>query len=202
MLIHADRSCLIVIDMQERLVPAMQAPARTIRNARPDHGGQRTDGACSGDRAIPQGPGCNGAGARQSRGGRGRTHSAEDVLLVHGGPRLRRRIQGYRAEPSGDCRNGSAYLRHADGGQLDGKGFRGVRCHRCHLVAHSRIRESLPRTPARLWRGDRHHRDGGFRMAGPGRNACLQDAAAVDKINNFPGICTREQRFHLRARTA
>ena len=34
MLIHADTSCLIVIDMQERLVPAMQAPARTIGNAR------------------------------------------------------------------------------------------------------------------------------------------------------------------------
>jgi nicotinamidase-related amidase len=34
MLIHAETSCLIVIDMQERLVPAMQAPARTIRNAR------------------------------------------------------------------------------------------------------------------------------------------------------------------------
>ncbi len=34
MLLHADTSCLIVIDMQERLVPAMQAPARTIRNAR------------------------------------------------------------------------------------------------------------------------------------------------------------------------
>ncbi len=33
MLIHANTSCLIVIDMQERLVPAMQAPARTIRNA-------------------------------------------------------------------------------------------------------------------------------------------------------------------------
>lgn len=34
MLIRSDESCLIVIDMQERLVPAMQAPARTIRNAR------------------------------------------------------------------------------------------------------------------------------------------------------------------------
>jgi len=34
MLIRADDSCLIVIDMQERLVPAMQAPARTIRNAK------------------------------------------------------------------------------------------------------------------------------------------------------------------------
>ncbi len=34
MLLHADTSCLLVIDMQERLVPAMQAPARTIRNAR------------------------------------------------------------------------------------------------------------------------------------------------------------------------
>ena len=34
MLIHTKDSCLIVIDMQERLVPAMQAPARTIRNAR------------------------------------------------------------------------------------------------------------------------------------------------------------------------
>jgi len=33
MLIKADRSCLIVIDVQERLVPAMQAPARVIRNA-------------------------------------------------------------------------------------------------------------------------------------------------------------------------
>lgn len=33
MLLHANQSCLIVIDMQERLVPAMQAPARTIRNA-------------------------------------------------------------------------------------------------------------------------------------------------------------------------
>ena len=33
MLIKAEQSCLIVIDMQERLVPAMQAPARTIRNA-------------------------------------------------------------------------------------------------------------------------------------------------------------------------
>lgn len=34
MLIRAGDSCLVVIDMQERLVPAMQAPARTIRNAR------------------------------------------------------------------------------------------------------------------------------------------------------------------------
>lgn len=34
MLIRAGDSALIVIDMQERLVPAMQAPARTIRNAR------------------------------------------------------------------------------------------------------------------------------------------------------------------------
>ena len=33
MLIKPEKSCLIVIDMQERLVPAMQAPARTIKNA-------------------------------------------------------------------------------------------------------------------------------------------------------------------------
>jgi len=33
MLIRPEESCLIVIDMQERLVPAMQAPARTIKNA-------------------------------------------------------------------------------------------------------------------------------------------------------------------------
>lgn len=32
MLIKPERSCLIVIDVQERLVPAMQAPARVIRN--------------------------------------------------------------------------------------------------------------------------------------------------------------------------
>lgn len=32
MLIRANDSALIVIDMQERLVPAMQAPARTIKN--------------------------------------------------------------------------------------------------------------------------------------------------------------------------
>ncbi len=34
MLIRAQDSVLVVIDMQERLVPAMQAPARTIRNAK------------------------------------------------------------------------------------------------------------------------------------------------------------------------
>ncbi|MGR3571128.1 hydrolase [Brevirhabdus sp.] len=34
MLIRAQDSVLIVIDMQDRLVPAMQAPARTIRNTR------------------------------------------------------------------------------------------------------------------------------------------------------------------------
>jgi len=34
MLIRARDSVLVVIDMQERLVPAMQAPARTIKNAR------------------------------------------------------------------------------------------------------------------------------------------------------------------------
>ncbi|MFP7674470.1 hydrolase [Marivita sp. S0852] len=34
MLIRAKESILVIIDMQERLVPAMQAPARTIRNAR------------------------------------------------------------------------------------------------------------------------------------------------------------------------
>lgn len=34
MLIRAADSVLVVIDMQERLVPAMQAPARTIRNTR------------------------------------------------------------------------------------------------------------------------------------------------------------------------
>ncbi len=33
MLIKPEESCLIVIDMQDRLVPAMQAPARTIKNA-------------------------------------------------------------------------------------------------------------------------------------------------------------------------
>ncbi len=34
MLIRAPESALVVIDMQERLVPAMQAPARTIANTR------------------------------------------------------------------------------------------------------------------------------------------------------------------------
>ena len=34
MLIRAKDSALVVIDMQERLVPAMQAPARTIANTR------------------------------------------------------------------------------------------------------------------------------------------------------------------------
>lgn len=34
MLIRASDSILVVIDMQEKLVPAMQAPARTIRNTR------------------------------------------------------------------------------------------------------------------------------------------------------------------------
>ncbi|SFB15471.1 Nicotinamidase-related amidase [Poseidonocella pacifica] len=34
MLIRSTDSVLVVIDMQERLVPAMQAPARTIRNTR------------------------------------------------------------------------------------------------------------------------------------------------------------------------
>ncbi|MGF1445739.1 MAG: isochorismatase family protein [Pikeienuella sp.] len=34
MLIRAETSCLIVIDMQERLVPAMQAPAQTMKSAR------------------------------------------------------------------------------------------------------------------------------------------------------------------------
>lgn len=34
MLIRPSDSALIVIDMQERLVPAMQAPARTIKNTR------------------------------------------------------------------------------------------------------------------------------------------------------------------------
>ncbi|PKQ11668.1 MAG: hydrolase [Alphaproteobacteria bacterium HGW-Alphaproteobacteria-1] len=34
MLIRAADSVLVIIDMQERLVPAMQAPARTIRNTR------------------------------------------------------------------------------------------------------------------------------------------------------------------------
>ena len=34
MLIRAEESVLVVIDMQERLVPAMQAPARTIRNTK------------------------------------------------------------------------------------------------------------------------------------------------------------------------
>lgn len=34
MLIRAKDSVLLVIDMQERLVPAMQAPARTLRNAK------------------------------------------------------------------------------------------------------------------------------------------------------------------------
>lgn len=34
MLIRARDSVLVIIDMQERLVPAMQAPARTIRNTR------------------------------------------------------------------------------------------------------------------------------------------------------------------------
>jgi nicotinamidase-related amidase len=34
MLIRSNDSALIVVDIQERLVPAMQAPARTIRNTR------------------------------------------------------------------------------------------------------------------------------------------------------------------------
>lgn len=33
MLIKPETSCLLVIDMQERLVPAMQAPAQTVKNA-------------------------------------------------------------------------------------------------------------------------------------------------------------------------
>ncbi|MEO1721640.1 MAG: hydrolase [Pseudomonadota bacterium] len=46
MLLRAETSALVVIDMQERLVPAMQAPARTIRNT-------RTLLAAAGELAIP-----------------------------------------------------------------------------------------------------------------------------------------------------
>ncbi|MBQ0750619.1 MAG: hydrolase [Roseovarius sp.] len=46
MLIRAADSALVIIDMQERLVPAMQAPARTIRNA-------RTLMACAQEMGVP-----------------------------------------------------------------------------------------------------------------------------------------------------
>lgn len=46
MLIRAADSALVIIDMQERLVPAMQAPARTIRNA-------RTLMACAEEMGVP-----------------------------------------------------------------------------------------------------------------------------------------------------
>ena len=46
MLIRAADSVLVIIDMQERLVPAMQAPARTIRNA-------RTLMACAQEMGVP-----------------------------------------------------------------------------------------------------------------------------------------------------
>ncbi len=35
MLIRAKESALVVTDIQERLVPAMQAPARTLSNTKP-----------------------------------------------------------------------------------------------------------------------------------------------------------------------
>ena len=34
MLIKPEQSCLVVIDIQEKLVPAMQAPAKVIRNTK------------------------------------------------------------------------------------------------------------------------------------------------------------------------
>ncbi|MEM6944424.1 MAG: hydrolase [Pseudomonadota bacterium] len=46
MLLRAETSVLVVIDMQDRLVPAMQAPARTIRNT-------QTLLAAAGELAIP-----------------------------------------------------------------------------------------------------------------------------------------------------
>ena len=46
MLIRAADSVLVIIDMQEPLVPAMQAPARTIRNA-------RTLMACAQEMGVP-----------------------------------------------------------------------------------------------------------------------------------------------------
>ncbi|WP_074920668.1 hydrolase [Sedimentitalea nanhaiensis] len=58
MLIRARESAVIVIDMQERLVPAMQAPARTIANTRlPLHASARTDVPAILTEQYPQGLG-------------------------------------------------------------------------------------------------------------------------------------------------
>ena len=56
MLIKADQSCLMVIDVQERLVPAMQAPARVIRNTRTlMTAALQARHPYAHDRAVPQG---------------------------------------------------------------------------------------------------------------------------------------------------
>ena len=167
MLIHADTSCLIVIDMQERLVPAMQAPARTIGNA-------RTLIAAATELAVPvllteQYP--KGLGATVPELARAAAAAHATIL-----PKMHfscMEDQDFAAAFKATGRNQAVIA--------------GMEAHICVLQTAVSLMdqgtEVFVVTDATLRRRHCHHRDGGLRVAGPGRDTRFQGVAGADQIS-------------------
>jgi hypothetical protein len=183
MLIRAKESCLIVIDMQERLVPAMQAPARTIRNAKILITAAKRLG-------IPV--------LLTEQYPKGLGHTVPDLARVAEGLTVLEKLHFSCMEDQGFAAAFRALGRRQ-------AVIAGMEAHICVMQtaatlmeegcevfvvtdAHAGKREGLPRSPVIGRRRHRHHRDGGVRMARRGRHPGLQGAAAPDKVAMTPNI--------------
>ncbi len=185
---------LIVIDVQERLVPAMQAPARTIREHE-TAAQRRARIRCPGsaDRTVSARVWATRC-PRSTAAGRGTGRSRQDAFLLHGRCRPSPRRFARSGSPAGGAgRHGGAYLRRPDRREPARAGLRGVRGQRCHRLADARKRTACRAPHDGVGRAHGHHRDGRFRMAGTGRNARVQRAVCRCRQTNAQ-LSTRERR--------
>jgi nicotinamidase-related amidase len=176
MLIKADQSCLIVIDVQERLVPAMQAPARAIRNSQTlMTAATRLDIPMLLTEQYPKGLGRIVPELQDlAKGGKvlEKMHFScmNDPIFAAEFKALERRQAVIVGMEAHICVMQTGVNLMEQGYEIFAMSGAGRR----HVVADPGERESMPGQAERRRRRHRHHRDGGLRVVGTRRHARVQ----------------------------
>ena len=183
MLIGRDSSCLLVVDIQEKLLPAMQDPMLVVRNA----GILMQAAARLGipilvSEQYPQGLGPTVAELRHL--------APADAVLAKTAfscaddPGLRQRLADLKRPQAIICGIEAhvCVLQTALGLAGQNSGNHPNRHRRRHVVAHRCKPRSRAVATPRRWRGDRDNRNGGIRVARKSRDAGIQGTQPADPL--------------------
>ena len=158
--LEADRCALVVVDIQEKLLPPIFQKEQLVRNAQLlIRAAGVLENSCAREHTIRQGVGRDGAGGRFPAAGN-RGDRQESVLLFRQRSFLHA-AQAFAGKPQYliTVRNGKSHLRNPDGVSGFARRLHCSRCFGCSQLAHGMELENRTGADARRGSGNFFDRD-------------------------------------------